>query len=261
MTRKKLYLMIQTIVCILLCFLFSLAVIRIYREGVKLREAGDFLTWVYTREKVTERFGPIFPLLFGAVGFTIAGFVLGMKDDRVDKPVHDAETIRDFYSRKISMLTPQMITEENRQKKLRITGVVLAAVCFMPVFLYMTDASHFDGSSAKLIDQAFLSMLLHIVPWITIAFGCLCVTEVLRERSIDREVQLCKEAKREMKNTIPEAKNDNAVPRGKFTALNVIRAMFFAAAVILIIHGFGNGSMKDVFVKATNICTECIGLG
>ena len=32
-------------------------------------------------------------------------------------------------------------------------------------------------------------------------------------------------------------------------------------AVICIILGIFNGSMRDVFIKASKICTECIGLG
>ena len=33
------------------------------------------------------------------------------------------------------------------------------------------------------------------------------------------------------------------------------------AAVVFIILGVMNGSMKDVLVKAIKICTECVGLG
>ncbi len=40
-----------------------------------------------------------------------------------------------------------------------------------------------------------------------------------------------------------------------------IRLLVFGIAVICIIAGFFNGSLWDVFVKASRICTECIGLG
>ncbi len=42
---------------------------------------------------------------------------------------------------------------------------------------------------------------------------------------------------------------------------NVIRVVLLAAALIFIIAGILNGSMQDVLIKATKICTECIGLG
>lgn len=41
----------------------------------------------------------------------------------------------------------------------------------------------------------------------------------------------------------------------------ILRAVLLAAAALFIIAGICNGSMKDTFVKAANICTECIGLG
>lgn len=40
-----------------------------------------------------------------------------------------------------------------------------------------------------------------------------------------------------------------------------IRTAVFVAAVLLIIAGVANGSVRDVLAKAINICTECVGLG
>lgn len=305
MTRKKVYLLIQTILCILLCILLSIAVIRIYREGVQVQKAGDYLAWIYTREKAAERFAPISPLFFGAIGFMIAGLVLGLKDDRLDQPVPDAEVMRDLYSRNVTDPTPQMTAERAKQKKLRSIGIAAAAVCAVPVIIYMVNPAHYDGSSPAALDTAFLQMLVHIVPWIAIGFGFLCVTETLREKSMDREVKMAKDVIKSQRDAAKggsekaadsnaeDAKAANvktahgktayvktsgseeisddtftaggqtagAAPAEKHTMLNVVRAAVLVAAVILIIHGVSNGSMNDVLVKATNICTECIGLG
>ncbi len=40
-----------------------------------------------------------------------------------------------------------------------------------------------------------------------------------------------------------------------------LRLFILVISVVCIIIGIFNGSMMDVFVKASNICTECIGLG
>ena len=40
-----------------------------------------------------------------------------------------------------------------------------------------------------------------------------------------------------------------------------LRAALYAVAVVLIVLGVMNGGLRDVLVKAINICTECIGLG
>ena len=45
------------------------------------------------------------------------------------------------------------------------------------------------------------------------------------------------------------------------SAVNIIRAVLLVIAVVFMIIGIFNGSLEDVFIKATNICTECIGLG
>lgn len=39
------------------------------------------------------------------------------------------------------------------------------------------------------------------------------------------------------------------------------RILLYAAALLLIAAGILNGGMRDVLIKAINICTECIGLG
>lgn len=41
----------------------------------------------------------------------------------------------------------------------------------------------------------------------------------------------------------------------------LLRAALLAFALVLIVLGVLNGGLRDVFVKAANICTECIGLG
>ena len=41
----------------------------------------------------------------------------------------------------------------------------------------------------------------------------------------------------------------------------ILRAVLLTGAVVCIIAGICNGGMQDVFVKAANICSECIGLG
>ena len=44
-------------------------------------------------------------------------------------------------------------------------------------------------------------------------------------------------------------------------AINIVRAVVLVLAIAFIVVGIFNGSMSDVFIKASKICTECIGLG
>lgn len=43
--------------------------------------------------------------------------------------------------------------------------------------------------------------------------------------------------------------------------LRAARAAVLIIAVLFVIAGILNGSMEDMFIKAVNICSECIGLG
>ena len=47
----------------------------------------------------------------------------------------------------------------------------------------------------------------------------------------------------------------------KPSRLPYVRITLYVLAVVLIAEGIGNGGMRDVLIKAINICTECIGLG
>lgn len=58
---------------------------------------------------------------------------------------------------------------------------------------------------------------------------------------------------------VPGIRTNTAGERSSATA--VARTVILLIAVAFIITGIINGSIYDVFVKASKICTECIGLG
>ena len=86
MKNNRIFLIIQSILCILLAALLITAVIGIYRSGSAAR-AENPLAWIFTREIVAERFRPIAPLFFAAVVLTAVGLILGVKDENGLKPV------------------------------------------------------------------------------------------------------------------------------------------------------------------------------
>ena len=86
MKNNRIFLIIQSILCILLAALLITAVIGIYRNGSAAR-AENPLAWIFTREIVAERFRPIAPLFFAAVVLSAVGLILGVKDENGLKPV------------------------------------------------------------------------------------------------------------------------------------------------------------------------------
>ncbi len=85
MKNVRLFLIIQSILCVLLALVMIAAVIGIYREGAVLR-ADDPLAAIFTREIAAEAFGAIAPLLFAAVGMAAVGLILGIRDENSLKP-------------------------------------------------------------------------------------------------------------------------------------------------------------------------------
>jgi hypothetical protein len=79
MKRKRLYLAIQSIVCILLALLLIAAVVDACRDGIAAR-AEDPLAPIFSREIAAERLLPLAPLFFAAAALTAVGLILGVKD-------------------------------------------------------------------------------------------------------------------------------------------------------------------------------------
>ena len=77
MTRTRIYLILQAVLCVLLVVLLAVSAVTIFREGAA-RKAERPLEAIYTREIAAEKFAPIAPLFFTAVGLMVAGLLLGI---------------------------------------------------------------------------------------------------------------------------------------------------------------------------------------
>ncbi len=86
MDRRRVFLIIQSAMYVLLAVLLSAAVIGIYREGIALK-AENPLAWTFSREKVAECLRPIRPLFYLAAGVSLGGLILNAKHDEGLKPV------------------------------------------------------------------------------------------------------------------------------------------------------------------------------
>ena len=257
MTEKKLYLAVQSVLCVLLVILLAVSAVSIYREG-KVRKAENPMEWVYTREAVGAKFRPIAPLFFCAVGLTAAGWILTVKDENAGKPVKDAELTRDLTVSRVAAPSEQMKEEQRKQKRAFLGGWLCFLLCMVPIAIYLAAGEHFpDGN----LEEMIASLALHIFPWIILGLGCLVVSTVLQEKSMLRETEAARLRITEEKESgiRPEPKADGAGKARK--AKLVLQLIVAIAAVVFLILGVCNGSAKAVHTKAANICTECVGLG
>ena len=309
MSKSKIFLIVQSALCVLIAVLLSGSAIRIYLDGSAWQAAGHPSDWIYTREKVASALAPILPLILASVVMTIIGLVKDIKDEDADKPVQDAEISRDLIVARVRQPSPEMVKEQELQKKLRIGGWIGFAVCMIPIFIYVTNADHFAETDALGIDRSIIALVTFIVPFTIAGLACLVVTTLLQEKSMQRETDAANAAIKAAKAPAPAA-DAAGVPNGAPAAdaagaqngapaaqsasgaepaaktepaaapkaatapaplISVspetarrrilLRRLLMAAAVLFIVLGIFNGSMKDVLIKAIKICTECVGLG
>ena len=189
MAEKKTYLIVQSVLCVLLCVLLATSAVSNYREGAA-RRAEDPMASIYTREKTAEKFKPIAPLFFGAIGMTVAGWILAVKDENADKPVMDAEIVRNLTVSRVKTPSEAMLEEQKKQKQLALTGWGLFALCMVPIAIYVLNGKHFpDGN----LEEMIAALAIHVFPWIILGLGCLSISSILQEKSIQRETAAAQE--------------------------------------------------------------------
>ena len=266
MSKSKIFLIVQSALCVLIAVLLSASAIRIFLEGSAWQAAGHPSDWIYTREKAAGALAPILPLILASIVMTIIGIVKDIKDEDADKPVQDAEISRDLIAARVPQPSPEMAAERETQKKLGIGGRIGFAVCMVPIFIYVTNADHFAQTDALGLDQNIVALIAFVVPWTIAGLACLVVTTILQEKSILRETEAANAAIKAAKAAAaPQIAKAPAplVSVSPETARRriLLRRVLMAAAVLFIVLGIFNGSMKDVLIKAIKICTECVGLG
>lgn len=278
MTKNKIFLWVQTALCVLIAVLLASSAVRIFIDGSAYQAAGHPSEWIYTREKAAAALMPILPLFLLSFAMTVYGLVKGIEDEEADKPVQDVERTRDLVCARVAQPSEEMAKEYGLQKKFLLGGWIGFAVCMIPFLLYITNGAHFALTDAEGLDHSIVSMVAFVVPWTVLGLACLIVTTVLQGRSMQREADaataLMKEAAAaKAAQAANAAESAKAPSASKAAALLyntspetarrriLIRRVLLVAAVIFVVLGVQNGSMKDVLVKAIRICTECVGLG
>ncbi len=210
-------------------------------------ESGVYIHPIYSREIVGAYFGRISWSAWLWLALLIA--VLAVRQPAEKTAVKPPVANQLALLQKRVETTPGMVREQKKRKTLFIACTIICAVCAMQVGLYMSDLTHFASRDLEAVVGA---MLLHVAPWIAVGFVSIMAFEQMNYRSMLTEIEEGKNAPRRQPET---AKVQNT------KAYSVARVVFYAAAAALLIAGVLNGGMRDVLIKAINICTECIGLG
>ncbi len=114
MNKTKIFLIVQSAVCILAVIMLSAAAIGIYRDG-KARKAEDPTEYIYTREAAADAAAPGVKVLLAGLGLTVIGWLFGIRDEK-EKGI-----------RPLPMEKPYRIPE-SRLNKIRLVVLALAVI-------------------------------------------------------------------------------------------------------------------------------------
>ena len=121
MPRKRIFLIIQAVLCALAAGLLAAAALSLYFDGAAKQAQGDMFYYMYTREKVGERLRPILPLLIGSLGMTLGGLILGVRDENADRPTQDDKLLRD-----LSGIRDRAVHQTAGSRELSLRAVILS---------------------------------------------------------------------------------------------------------------------------------------
>lgn len=254
--KNKVYLIVQSVLCVAVCVMLAAAAIMIYRDGLA-QKAADPLSWIYTREKVAAALVPVMPVLILGIILTVVGLIMKISDANADKPAKDTEWQRDTVISRVATPSSGMKAERSRQRKLNYGGWAAFALCMVPILIYITNGNHFPNGD---LEPVFLALIAHTLPWTLIGLGILMISTVLQEKSMEREIVAAREQIKLEKAGGVKPETDGG-KRQTADRARFLRIALMIVAVMMIVAGTFNGSARDVFGKAVKICTECIGLG
>lgn len=89
---------VQAALCAVIAILLAAGALSLYLDGAAKQAEGDLFYYMFTRERAGAKLLPVLPLLCCAVGLTVAGVLLGIRDENEEKPVRDEKLLRDLGS-------------------------------------------------------------------------------------------------------------------------------------------------------------------
>lgn len=132
MTKEKLFMILQSALCILIAVLLAAGAIYIFTEGQARQAAGHPSDWIYTREKVASCLLPLLPPIALSFAFTAYGLVKGIRDKDAGKPVRDGELTRNIRALRVRAAGPEKTSPQaKRRQRILWCALMALAVCFV----------------------------------------------------------------------------------------------------------------------------------
>ena len=244
----KIFLIIVSILTILMGIVFIIQILRIYYGNDK----------TFTREICGEFLLQMLPIIILWIISIIGTYIyFNIKTN----PKKEFAKLTNAYKLKnLEEICPyaeeeyELVNKEKKNRKnVMIINIVIVSICSIMSLGYLLNVKHFDPSG-NLMEQAG-KMAVHLSPWVVIAFGSMIFTTIYEEISSKKSIEYLKSI---IKNN---GKKETVKQESNKKAINIARGIILGLAIVLIVVGIFDGGVEDVLQKATNICTECIGLG
>lgn len=251
MKKKEILLRwLMTAATVLLLLLLAWQCLDIYLTGnspANLDENGLHIQSVYRAEDVITRLGSLGIWAAAYLALLIAAWVMIPSGKASVISLGPDHRLR-LMKKKLTALPEKAQAEEDLRKKIRLGTGAAVLLCGVAGLMFLLNQEHFTSWDLEMVMG---QMLMHTLPWIIVAFAVVIGATLLCRRSMEREIQFLK--------GIPGSKAVDVAAKPSY--LNLVRIVLYVLAVILIVTGIFNGGMRDVLIKAINICTECVGLG
>ena len=249
--------------------LFIVEAAQIYYSGVAT--PGD----PYSREIVGERLSLIMIpiilwLLAAGVGYILSVLLPVTQKERASASPETA--LKRLKKRIPQGQSQEFLAEAKQYRKFETMKIVawsvaagFALLSAVMGIVYLANTAHFTATN---LTGEILSMVKNVMPWVGVSLLLFIGASLLEYFTAKQELDSVKKLivlgkgnpVREPSAFVSKRDAVLAFAGDKRTTL-VLRLVVLALAVTFIVLGIVNGGMTDVFIKAINICTECIGLG
>ena len=234
---------------VLLLALTAWQCVDIYIAGnspANLDANGVHIDPVFSRDIVAERLGML-ALPWAAYVVLVAITALcGKPVDRI-LPMTPENRLR-LAKARLSELPAGAVREEKTRRNIWLAAALSVASCISFSLIFLLDGNNFVSWN---LETVMGRLLAHVGTATAVGIIIICAASYISAASIKRELEI-------LKSVTPGEKSQK-IPHK--LPVNAIRIVLLAASIVLIAAGIMNGGMRDVLIKAINICTECIGLG
>ena len=256
MTKKRIHLIygiLLSVSAILAGICLIAACVGIYRSGPS----------PFSRDSIAAAFQTVAVPVYIFLALVIAGFLLDIfyPQDSGKQPVKKQyETILANLQKKVDITKcdPELCKavfkqQYSRRVHTRIAYTLLALCSFIFLRYALNGQNHPEDAN-----QAVVTAMLLFFPCLLIPFGYGVFTAYWKNRSIQKEIELVRQAI--AAGAVLEAAAEPPVKAGLKSG-EIAKYAILAVSVAILVYGFAAGGTADVLAKAAAICTECVGLG